>query len=659
VVQVLETLAQRSEWSVSQSEELYQVSRWGDPYFFINSKGHVAMRTGGGSSSSIDIVAVVEEARRRGIEFPLLIRFQDIIRAQIDRLNQAFETAIEETGYESPYQGVYPIKVNQLHGVVEEVLSSGQKYGMGLECGSKAELIAALPYLQDDQMLLICNGVKDHTTISLMIAAQRLGMNVIPVVEKQKEFADLKSLAWEEGFLPVLGARVRLTTQVSSRWEDCTGPASKFGLSASELLNLVKELEISGFLDRLHLLHCHLGSQIPDIHTLKQAIREVTQVYVSLIKKGVGLRYLDVGGGLGVNYGEDMAGTKAGLDYSMQEYANAIVMTIKEVCDVHNVRTPILITESGRAVTAHHSVLISPILGRRGQDELSHEMALPNDAHEAVRKLFQLVMQSTERQNVDEVLEIFHEAREKHDETHTLFTQGHLSLEERAMADQAFWSICQSLLVKLQDASLHPQPPELQKLENLLTDQLLCDFSVFQSMLDHWAIGQPFPAMPIDRLNERPSRRGILVDLTCDSDGRINRYVSSCPNKSFLPIHPLEPGASTFIGFFLMGAYEDTMGGAHNLFGKVSEVHIYAAQEKKDHFWIDKIIPGTTVQEMLSQVQYLPKDLHRRMSELVRAKIEAGTVRPNVGMGILGQYMECLQQSTYCNTGTLVRNLDL
>ena len=646
----------QSSWSIEQSEELYRVPCWGEPYFFINSRGHAAVRIDPDAAPSIDVVAVAEEARRRGVDFPALIRFQDVLRVQVRRLNHAFRSAIEATGYENTYRGVYPIKVNQLHEVVEEILDAGREYGMGLECGSKAEFVAALPNLQHDETLLVCNGVKDHAMLALMVAAQQLGKNVIPVVEKLKEFTDLKCVAWEKGLIPTFGARIRLTTPGSGRWAGCSGPNSKFGLSVPQLVRLVDELEASGSIDRLRLLHCHLGSQVADLNALKQATREITQVYAALIKRGVGLRYLDVGGGLGVNYDEGGSDTDAGVNYSMQEYANAIVATVKEVCDGQCVRVPILITESGRAITAHHSVLIVPVLDVQERDELIPETTLPDDAHEASRSLFDLVRRSADRSNADEALEMFHEAREKHEETRILFTLGYLSLEEHALTDRAFWSICRSLLSKLQDAPPTPRPPEVAELEGLLTDQLLCDFSVFQSMPDHWAIGQPFPIMPIDRLDERPTRRGILVDLTCDSDGRVSHYVSSGPDKSFLPVHPFEPGTSCFMGFFLMGAYEDIMGDAHNLFGRVSEVHVYADEEETDHFWIEKIIAGTAVQDMLAQVQYFPNDLHRRMSELVRAKIHSSSVRPKVGMAILDQYMACLQQSTYCDPATLVQD---
>ena len=652
--QLLDIPVDEPDWTIEQSAELYRVDSWGAPYFFINPQGRVAASTGAQAASPIDVVAVVEEARRRGVDFPALIRFQDVLRAQVRRLNRAFHAAIEAAGYENVYRGVYPIKVNQLHEVVDEILDAGREFGLGLECGSKAELIAALPHLQDDETLLICNGVKDHTMLGLMIAAQRLGKNVIPVVEKPKEFVDLKAQSWSKGVVPNLGVRIRLGAAGSGRWADSSGPHSKFGLSVAELVQLVDELELGGLTDRLKLLHCHLGSQIADIQALKQAVREAAQIYASLVKRGVGLRYLDVGGGLGVNY--DKAGAEeeidAGVNYSMQEYANAVVVGIKEVCDGQSVPVPTIITESGRAITAHHSVLIVPVLGTQTREALGTETVLPADAHESTRGLFERARLTTHPADPNEALEAFHEAKRRHDETRTLFALGYLSLQERAIADRAFWSLCRVLLGILEAADLEPPPAEQGELEGLLTDQILCDFSVFQSMLDHWAIGQPFPIMPIDRLDQRPAQRGLLVDLTCDSDGKVTHYVSARPDKSFLPVRPFDSVGPECIGFFLMGAYEDIMGDAHNLFGRVSEIHVYADDDEEENFWIEKIIPGTAVQEMLAQVQYFPNDLHRRMSEIVRAKIQDGVVRPTVGMGILEQYMACLQQSTYCDPGT-------
>jgi arginine decarboxylase len=646
-----EVILPKADWSIERSTELFRVASWGHPYFSINSAGNVAVHPLDNANLGIDLPSVVAELRRRGVKLPLLVRFQDILRMQVRRLNEAFANAIAESGYEGSYRGVYPIKVNQLHEVVDEVLDAGREYGLGLECGSKAELVAALANLQDDETLLVCNGVKDHTMLSMIISAQQLGRNVVPVIERYFEHVALKQLAWSKGFIPNLGVRIRLATSGSGRWASSSGLNSKFGLSLPELMRLIDELEASDSLDRLKLLHCHLGSQIADISVLKQATKEVTQIYAELAKRGVGLKYLDVGGGLGVNYDEGQVNDDAGINYSMQEYANAVVFTVKEVCDAQEVPMPTLVTESGRAITAHHSVLIVPVLAAHARDELPTDHELPEDAHESLKGLETVLSLVPELVKSRELLEAFHDAKERQEEIRSLFMLGYLTLEERALADQLFWSVCRQLLERFKTKSSGVLPPEVRELEGLLTDQYLCDFSVFQSMLDHWAIGQPFPIMPIERLNERPSRRGVLVDITCDSDGKVSQYISSLPDNSFLPVHAIDESQPYYMGFFLMGAYEDIMGDAHNLFGRVAEAHVYADAEEPQNFWVEKIIPGTAVQEMLAQVQYFPNDLQRRMSEIIRAKIQAGVVRPSVGMEILDQYMACFQQSTYCASG--------
>jgi arginine decarboxylase len=419
-------------------------------------------------------------------------------------------------------------------------------------------------------------------------------------------------------------------------------------------MRLVDELEAGGLLDRMQLLHCHLGSQIADIAVLKQATKEVSQIYAALLKRGVALRYLDVGGGLGVNYDEGHLNSGAGINYSMQEYANAVVATVKEVCEAQDVSVPTLVTESGRAITAQHSVLIVPVLAAHTRDELPVGDPVSDDAHESLKGLAAVLAALPDLTGTQELLEAFHDAKERQADILSLFMLGYIGLDERALADRLFWAVCRQVLDRLEVEDSGSTPPELGELETLLTDQYLCDFSVFQSMLDHWAIGQPFPIMPITRLSEQPSRRGVLVDITCDSDGKVSQYISALADNRFLPVHALNESEHYFMGFFLMGAYEDIMGDAHNLFGRVSEAHVYADAGEPQHFWVEKIIPGTAVQDMLAQVQYFPNDLQRRMSELVRAKIQAGVVRPSVGMEILDQYMACFQQSTYCgSTGGL------
>jgi arginine decarboxylase len=646
------TRAAPAEWTVQDATELYRISSWGDPFFFVNASGHMAVRALDEAGTTMDVVDIVNELRRRGVQFPVLLRFQDVLRAQVRRVNEAFRSAISEANYGNIYRGIYPIKVNQLHEVVDELLDAGRPYGMGLECGSKAELIACLPQIDGDT-LLVCNGVKDRTMLSLMIAGQKLGQNIVPVIEKYSEFNELKGLAFSTGYMSQLGVRVRLATRGAGRWAESSGTNSKFGLNIAELMQMVNELEASGQQAKLVLLHCHIGSQIADIQVLKEATKEVTQIYAELVKRGVGLKYLDVGGGLGVNYDKGHLEEDAGINYSLEEYANAVVFTIKEVCDSNDVPTPTLVTESGRALTAHHSVLVVPVLGAHAKDDPNQDLTVPEDAAEPVHRLNKILASLPKTRKQSELLEAFHDVNERVGEVRQLFTLGYLPLAQRALAESLYWRICTGLLRALKRNPEAPRP-EILELEDQLTELYLCDFSVFQSMLDHWAIGQPFPIVPIDRLDEQPEKRAILVDLTCDSDGKVTHYVSTRDNR-FLPVHPTVNGTPYYLGFFLMGAYEDIIGDAHNLFGRVTEAHVYADAEEPGDFWIEKIIHGTAVQDMLAQVQYFPNDLHRRMSELVRAKIQANVVRPTQGMEILDQYMACFPQTTYCDTRDIER----
>ena len=634
-------------WTIEQASELYRIASWGEPYFFVNEAGHMAVRALDEKNTTFDIARIVEELLRRGVELPMLIRFQDVLRAQVRRLNEAFAAAIADARYGNVYRSVYPIKVNQLHEVVEEIRDAGRPYGLGLECGSKAELVAALPMIDDDT-LLICNGVKDRAMLALMLAGQRLGQNVVPVIERPAEFDMLMHMAEESGDPPRLGVRVRLTTRGSGRWSESSGVNSKFGLSITELVAMLDELERRGRSDSLVLLHCHIGSQIADIQVLKQATKEVTRVYAEVVGRGFGVKYLDLGGGLGVNYDKGHYEEDAGINYSLQEYANAIVYTVKEVCESNSVPPPVLVTESGRALTAHHSALIVPVLSVQRKQSDGPPPELPEDAPDPLKGLRRILGHVDAARATNELLEAYHDANELLEEVRTLFSLGYLDLEQQAIGDSIYFCVASAILEKLAQMT-DESPPELAELERMLTDQYLCDFSVFQSMLDHWAIGQPFPIVPIAKLDQRPLRRAMLVDLTCDSDGKVSHYVTNLDDKRYLPLHPAEDGGEYFLGFFLMGAYEDIVGDAHNLFGRVSEAHVYADAEEPGNFWIEKVIPGTAVQDMLAQVQYFPNDLHRRMNELVRARIRDGVVRPSHGMKILDQYMACFPGNTYCD----------
>ncbi len=641
------------DWTVEDSEALYRVAAWSESFYFINERGHIAVRPLLQQALSVDLDDVVSDLRRRGVGFPALIRFQDILQTRVVRLNKAFIRAIRESGYRNRYQGVYPIKVNQLHEVVEEVLEAGRPYGMGLECGSKAELVAALPHLEQDGALLICNGCKDTIMLRLILAGQQIGQQVIPVLEKFGEFDQLLAVARELAVRPRFGVRVRLGTSGAGKWADSGGDQSKFGISIPELLTLIQMLKEKNLADALTLLHFHLGSQIADIQIVKQAVKELTQIYAQLLKRGVPLQYLDVGGGLGVNYGTGYATESDGINYTLQEYANAVVYSVKEVCDDEAVVHPIIVSESGRAITAHHSVLVVETLGSFRKDLIADDYTPADDAQTTVREIFEVLARVRQagkqagHRPLSELVEAYHDAVEKRQEADTLFALGYLPIEEKALTERIYWSACKTILEQVQDLEPEARPAELRALNDQLVEQYLCDFSVFQSILDHWSIGQGFPIMPVRNLDRRPNRRVVIVDLTCDSDGKVSHYVCANADKRFLEVYEPEGNEPCYFGFFLMGAYQDIMGDSHNLFGRVAEVHVYADAEEPDGYYIEKIIPGTSVQEMLALVQYFPNDLHRRMNKLIRQKIEKGIIRPKAGVDLLDQYMGCFAQTTY------------
>jgi arginine decarboxylase len=637
-----------SQWTPADAQELYAMDSWSDGFFYVNEKGHVAVRPREDSDLSIDVMDVIEEARKEGATLPMMIRFQDIISSRVRRLNRKFRDAIAEAGYQGEYRSIYPIKVNQLHEVVAEILEAGKEFNIGLECGSRAELITALPLIGDTHLLL-CNGVKDRTMLSLMLNAQQLGQQVLPVIEKFSEFEHLMALADDRGMAPRMGVRVKLSTKGSGRWFESGGSSSKFGLTVPELMHLVHELERRGTPEKLELLHFHLGSQISDIQVLRSAVREITQMYADLRLRGMPVKYLDVGGGLGVNYGGDADNPESTINYGLREYANIVVFAVKEICEEREVPNPTLLSESGRALTAHHSMLIVPVLGVHRPDSppVTQTVDKPSPV---VMRMTRSLKDAQSARNVGMLLEAFHDAQEVREESQQLSRLGYLPLDQLAMTDSLYWTTCREIMSKLRQEDLNPPPSELLELETLLTDLYLCNFSVFHSIPDHWAIGQVFPIMPLDRLDEEPRRRAQLVDLTCDSDGKISEYVSSNVNRTWLPLHDYRIGEQYCLGIFLVGAYQEILGDAHNLIGRVGEVHVYASADEPGNFWIEEMIKGISVKEMLSQVQYFPNDLDRRMSELIRVKIDTGVVKPAEGMRILNNYVKRLDDTTYCDT---------
>ncbi len=635
-------------WTTGDAEAHYHLEAWGGGFFSINADGHI--QVGVEDAPAFDLRRVVDEIHRRGVDRPVLIRLQDILAARVRALNAAFDAARRDFDYTAPYRGVYPIKVNQMHEVVDEILEAGRPYDLGLECGSKAELVAAVALLEDDDALLICNGYKDDAMLGLVLDAQSLGKSVVPVMEKFDEFERLQTLAAQRGLVPRFGVRLRLTVSSAGHWADSSGDRSKFGISLGQLVQIAQRLRETDCSSSLALLHCHLGSQIPDIRTLAEGVRELAQVYVQLCADGIRPTYLDVGGGLGVNYDAGVGGAaETSINYTLQEYANTVVSTVAECCEVAEQPCPTLITESGRALTAHHSVLVVPAVGAYGPatDHADIEVNEDDDALvQALDDTWQSLAQAASP-GVRDLLAAYHDACARRRDANDAFRMGYLSLDQRARVDSMYFRVCRHIEKIVAQLDARTLPAELAQLSHLMVDQYLCDFSVFQSMLDHWALGQRFPIVPLQRLDEKPDRKAVLVDLTCDSDGKVARYVSYDDEQSYLDVHALRDGEPYYFGFFMMGAYQDIMGDAHNLFGRVSEVHVYADAEEPDGFYIEKILPGAQVQDMLRQVQYFPNDLQRRMGDIIRRKVQDKSLRARDGVEILERYRALFSSSPY------------
>ena len=636
-------------WSITDSGDLYCVGEWGPPFFVINAEGHAAVRPEPGAAHSIDLAQIVHRIRRRDVEGPLLIRFPDILQAQVRRLHDNFRAALAGTGYggaskangaeqDRLYRAVYPVKVNPLRHVMEEVLAAGHACGMGLECGSRAELAAALPHLGDRAALLVCNGVKDAAMLELVLDAQRLGGNAIPVVQSLDEFQALRSVAARCGSEPAFGVRIRPSA--------ARGADSKFGLSAAELMVLVDQCRDS--LDRLRLVHVHPGSQVDDLARVRRAVREGAQAYTWLSRQGAGLRYLDVGGGLGVNYGG--CATARRPNYTPADYATTVAATVGEVCRSQGVEVPILVTETGRAVTAAHAVLIVPILGVRERPGLPPAAALPPDAHKATAMLVEMARRGGKPHAGAEALARLARVHGWYGEVCASFADGDVPMEEYALAERACVTASRRLFDYLRGARTS-LPPELRTLEDSLADRILCDFSVFQSIPDHWACGQAFPIMPIDGLDRYPSRRGVLVDLTCDADGKVDRYVGSDIGRPVLAFHRRRPGDPGCLGVFLVGAYEDVIGDNHNLFGRVAEAHVRVDGRAADGFRIETIQAADTVDAMMARMRHASNDLKASMRKRVETAVAAGALPPEAGRGMVDRYTACVEQGTYIGAG--------
>ena len=627
-------------WSVADSAETYGIGRWGGGYFSINDLGNLVVTPTEDSAHQVDLKALVDEIQRRGLQLPLLLRFSDILRSRSQLINEAFARSIKECEYGGGYRGVYPIKVNQSRRVVEEVVEFGRPYHYGLEAGSKPELLAIMALHDDERALVICNGYKDDEYIKTALLASKLGRTVILVVEKPSELDQIHRVARQVGIRPTLGLRAKLSARGAGRWEQSGGDRSKFGLSAAEMVTAVRKLREWDELDALRLLHFHLGSQISSIRSIKNALTEASRYYVELYNTGCDkLEYFDVGGGLGVDYDGSQTNFASSMNYSVQEYANDVVFAVQQGCDAAEVPHPTIVSESGRAIAAHHSVLVVNVLGVSPPFADNRPDELPEDAEPVARHL----LETFNSVNSKNVLESYHDAVDYKDQALQLFNLGHLSLDMRVQCEQLFWGISRKILGIVR--TMQHVPEDLQGLERTLSDTYFCNFSMFQSLPDVWAIDQLFPIAPIHRLDEEPNQRGVLADITCDSDGKIDSFIDQRDVKNVLELHSKPKNEDYYLGIFLVGAYQEILGDMHNLFGDTNTVHVSLGPD--GGYFIEDVVAGDTISDVLRYVDYAPEELVKRLRRNVERALREKRITLDESRQLINSYCEGLNGYTY------------
>jgi len=644
-------------WTIEDSKKLYRIEEWGQPYFSINAHGHIIVTPQGDRGEAIDLYQLVQALRQRNLELPTLICFPDILADRIERLNTCFASAIARYNYTGRYQGVYPIKCNQQRHLVEALVRCGRPYQFGLEVGSKPELTIALatlaPTLERGDVrptaLLICNGYKDREYIETALLAIRLGHTPILVIEQLEELELALSVSQELSITPILGIRAKLSAKGTGHWQESTGDRAKFGLAIPEILKAIRQLEANGMLNCLQLLHFHIGSQISSIGTIKDAIREASQIYGELLEMGANMKYLDVGGGLAVDYDGSKTNFPASKNYNMQNYANDIVAALQEVCEIRHLQAPTLVSESGRAIVSHQTVLIFDILST---SEPSAELPqpLPDKEHLLFRSLWE-TYESISRDNYQEA---YHDAIQCKEEAISLFNFGYLSLQERGRIEQLYWACCQKIFAITRQQEYVPD--DLADLEANLASIYYANLSVFRSVPDSWSIDQLFPILPIHRLNEEPTQRGILADLTCDSDGKIDKFIDLVDLKTMLELHPLQNCADRcqypnqraiapyYLGIFLVGAYQEIMGNLHNLFGTINSIFVRLSPQG---YQIEHIVKGDTIREVLSQVQYESESLEKIIRNLTEKARKENRITLEESQRLLQNYERSLERYTY------------
>lgn len=626
------------KWTIEDSKELYNINGWGTSYFGVNEKGDMYV-TPCKDNTQIDLRDIMDELALRDVTPPVLLRFPDILDNRIEKTASCFQQATKEYGYQGENFIIYPVKVNQMQPVVEEIISHGKKFNLGLEAGSKPELHAVIAVQCQSDSLIICNGYKDQSYIELALLAQKMGKRIFIVIEKLNELDIIARAAKKLNVKPNLGVRIKLATQGSGKWEESGGDASKFGLTSSELLTALKMLDDKGLHDCLHLIHFHIGSQITKIRRIQAALREASQFYIQLHKMGYNVDFVDCGGGLGVDYdGTRSPSSESSVNYSIQEYVNDCIYTFVDAANRNGIAHPNLITESGRSLSAHHSVLVIDVLETASMPEMPEEFEPNENSHRLVKDLYEI----WDNINMRTMMEDWHDAEQIREEALDLFSHGIVDLRTRAEIESMYWSVCRE--VNNLSKTLKHMPEELKELDKLLADKYFCNFSLFQSLPDSWAIDQLFPIVPIQRLDERPTRSATLQDITCDSDGKITNFVTNRNISHILPVHPLKKNEPYYLGVFLVGAYQEILGDMHNLFGDTNAVHISV---KDGHYKIDQIFDGETVEEVLAYVQYNPKKLVRQLEIWVTKSVKAGKISLEEGKEFLSNYRSGLYGYTY------------
>ena len=632
-----------SDWSIEEAERVYGVSQWGGGYFQIGENGNVHITpVPEDPSIRIDFNSVIEDIRKEGVQFPVVVRFHDILRSQVAGLSKAFRHAIEEAEYQGQYQGVYPVKVNQMREVVEEIVDAGKPYNYGLEAGSKAELLTVLAMNTNEESLTILNGYKDDEVMRLALLGRKLGRRVVVVVEKFTELLLLVKTAKELGIEPIIGVRSKMTVKGRGKWESSGGERAKFGLTITEIINAARYLEEQGMAHCLKLLHFHIGSQLTDIRAVKEAVTEGARIYADLHKMGFALDYVDVGGGLGIDYDGSNSTNESSRNYSMQEYVADVVYGIKEMCDLEGVPHPHLVSESGRAITAHHSCVITEIVGEIKTNAAQMDTSATEGEHFFLKNMRELADTFDEQINMHEV---YNDASQYKEQALDAFKLRVLPLEELGKIETLYWDIMGRLQKWYRNEEYVPE--ELQELDYSLSSQYLCNFSVFQSAADTWAIDQLLPVVPLIRMNEEPTVNCSLVDITCDSDGKIDQFTIGREITDVLPMHPLKKDEPYYIGLFLTGAYQDVMGDMHNLFGRLNEVHIYSYDDDPEDFYIEEVVKGSSVEDVLNVMQYNPRAMASDVKRMIDRQVWDGKLNPREGVRWTDFYENCLAGYTY------------